>query len=72
MPAETGMATTGTLAADVAGTYIADTLLERAEKNTVFYDVCKKERIPNRSGEVIQRTKRSAASRCCGVDFLNR
>lgn len=57
MPAETGMATTGTLAADVAGTYIADTLLERAEKNTVFYDVCKKERIPNRSGEVIQFTR---------------
>ena len=57
MPAETNMQTTGTLAADVVGSYIADTLLDRAEKNTVFYDVCKKEKMPERSGEVIQFTR---------------
>jgi len=57
MPAETNMMTTGTLAADVMGTYIADTLLERALRNTVFYDICKKERLPNRMGEVIQFTR---------------
>lgn len=57
MPAETNMQTTGTLAADIVGTYIADTLLDRAERNTVFYDVCKKERLPSRNGEVIQFTR---------------
>lgn len=57
MPAETNMMTTGTLAADVVGTYLADTLLERGEKNMVFYDICKKERLPNRMGEVIQFTR---------------
>lgn len=57
MPAETNMMTTGSLAADVVGTYIADSLLERAEKNTVFYDICKKESLPPKSGEVIQFTR---------------
>lgn len=55
--AEANMQTTGTLAADVVGTYIADTLLDRAEKNTVFYDVCKKEKMPEKMGEVIQFTR---------------
>lgn len=54
MPAPTGMMTTGSLAADVVGTFIADTLLVRGEKNTVFYDVCKKENLPEKNGEVIQ------------------
>lgn len=57
MPTEPNMQTTGTLAADIVGVWLRDELLERAERDTVFYDLCDKTNLPQGNGQVVQFTR---------------
>lgn len=57
MPTEANLQTTGTLAADIVSEWLYDELLPRAMRDTVFYDLCDKVRIPERNGSVVQFTR---------------
>lgn len=57
MPTEPNMQTTGSLAADIVGIWLRDELLERAERDTVFYDLCDKTKLPEGNGSVVQFTR---------------
>ena len=57
MATERNLQTTGTLAADIVGVWLVDELLERAERNLVFYDLCRKTNIPERNGQIAQFTR---------------
>jgi N4-gp56 family major capsid protein len=57
MPAETNLSTTATLSPDILAVYMMDELLDRAEKDTVFWDKCEKSPIPEGSGKTAQFTR---------------
>lgn len=57
MPTESHMQTTGTLAADIVGVWLRDELLERAERNLVFWDCADKTQLPKHNGQVVQFTR---------------
>lgn len=57
MPTESNMQTTGTLAADIVGVWLKDELLDRAERDTVFWDCCEKTALPTGNGQVVQFTR---------------
>jgi N4-gp56 family major capsid protein len=48
------MQTTGTLAPGIAAVYMADQLLDRNDKNLVFYGLCKAEMLPSGNGKTVQ------------------
>jgi N4-gp56 family major capsid protein len=54
MPAETNLQTTQTLSADVVAEYIKDKLLERPERQTVFWALADKTDQPKGQGKVCQ------------------
>ena len=57
MATETNLSTVPSLSPDVMALYIADKLLERATKDTVFWDLCEKTAIPKGEGKTIQFTR---------------
>ncbi len=57
MPTEPNLQTTGNLAPDIVGIWLRDELLERAERNLVFYDLCDKTQLPRGNGQVVQFTR---------------
>lgn len=57
MPTEPNMQTQGTLAADIVGIWLKDELLERAERNLVFWDLADKTQLPKGNGSVVQFTR---------------
>lgn len=57
MPLEPNVQTTGTLAADIVGIWLKDELLERAERQTVFWDCCEQTNLPQGNGQVVQFTR---------------
>lgn len=57
MPSEPNLATSGSMSPDVLAVYMKDELLDRAEKDTVFWDLCEKSEIPKGSGKTIQFTR---------------
>ena len=57
MPSETNLQTTGTLAPDIVGIWLRDELLERAERQTVFWDLADKTQLPRGNGQVVQFTR---------------
>ena len=57
MPTEPSLGTSASLAPDVLAVYMQDELLERAEKDTVFWDLCEKSDIPKGSGKTTQFTR---------------
>lgn len=57
MPTETSLQTTGTLAPDIVGIWLKDELLERAERNLVFWDLADKTKLPTGNGSVVQFTR---------------
>jgi N4-gp56 family major capsid protein len=57
MPTEPNLQTTGTLAPDIVGIWLRDELLERAERNLVFWDICDKTQLPRGNGQVVQFTR---------------
>lgn len=57
MPTEANMQTTGTLAADIVGVWLRDELLDRAERNLVFWDCADKTQLPKGNGNVVQFTR---------------
>jgi len=57
MPTEAAMQTMGTLSADIVGVWLRDELLERAERDLVFWDCCDKTELPKGNGSVVQFTR---------------
>jgi N4-gp56 family major capsid protein len=57
MASETNLATVPSLSPDILAVYMADKLLERAKKDTVFWDLCEKTSIPKGEGKTIQFTR---------------
>lgn len=57
MPAEANLATSGSMSPDILAVYMMDELLDRAEKDTVFWNLCEKSTIPKGSGKTIQFTR---------------
>jgi N4-gp56 family major capsid protein len=57
MATEPNLATSATLSPDVLAVYMMDELLDRAERDTVFWDICEKSEIPKGSGKTAQFTR---------------
>jgi N4-gp56 family major capsid protein len=57
MPAEQNLATSGSMSPDILAVYMMDELLDRAEKDTVFWNLCEKSTIPKGSGKTVQFTR---------------
>jgi N4-gp56 family major capsid protein len=57
MPAETNLSTTATLSPDILAVYMMDELLDRADKDLVFWEKCEKSPIPEGSGKTVQFTR---------------
>ena len=57
MPGETNLMTQGSLSADMVGVWLRDELLDRADRQTVFWDVCDKTALPQGNGQVVQFTR---------------
>src|SRR5262245_10541584 len=57
MPAEQYLSTTASLSPDILAVYMMDELLDRAEKDLVFWDKCEKSPIPEGSGKTAQFTR---------------
>ena len=57
MATEPNLGTTASLSPDVLAVYMMDELLDRAEKDTVFWDLCEKSEIPRGSGKTAQFTR---------------
>lgn len=57
MPTEPNLQTTGSLSADTVGLWLKDELLDRAERQTVFWDVCDLASLPEHNGNVVQFTR---------------
>jgi N4-gp56 family major capsid protein len=57
MPTSPNLQTTGTLAPDIVGIWFRDELLERAERNLVFWNICDKTALPKGNGNVVQFTR---------------
>lgn len=57
MPTELNLQTTGTVSADTVGVWLKDELLDRADRNLVFWDVCDKTALPTGNGAVVQFTR---------------
>jgi len=57
MPAEQYLSTSASLSPDILAVYMMDELLDRAEKDLVFWDKCEKSPIPEGSGKTAQFTR---------------
>jgi N4-gp56 family major capsid protein len=57
MATETNLSTSASLSPDVLAVYMMDELLDRAEKDTVFWAICEKSDIPKGSGKTAQFTR---------------
>jgi N4-gp56 family major capsid protein len=57
MPAEQYLSTTASLSPDILAVYMMDELLDRAEKDLVFWEKCEKSPIPEGSGKTAQFTR---------------
>src|SRR5262245_15158613 len=57
MPAEANLATSGSMSPDILAVYMMDELLDRAERDTVFWNLCEKSPIPKGSGKTAQFTR---------------
>ncbi len=57
MPAEQYLSTTASLSPDILAVYMMDELLDRAEKDLVFWEKCEKSPIPENSGKTAQFTR---------------
>jgi|SRR5262245_5754328 len=57
MPAEQFLSTTASLSPDILAVYMMDELLDRAEKDLVFWDKCEKSPLPEGSGKTAQFTR---------------
>src|SRR5215467_2719246 len=57
MATDPNLATSASLSPDVLAVYMMDELLERAEKDTVFWGLCEKSPIPKGSGKTAQFTR---------------
>lgn len=57
MPAQTNLTTSGVMSPDILAVYMMDELLDRAEKDTVFWNLCEKSTIPKGSGKTVQFTR---------------
>src|SRR5262245_33382377 len=57
MPAEANLATSGSMSPDILAVYMQDELLDRAQKDTVFWNLCEKSTIPKGSGKTTQFTR---------------
>lgn len=57
MATEPNLGTSSSLSPDILAVYMMDELLDRAEKDTVFWDVCEKSEIPKGSGKTAQFTR---------------
>lgn len=57
MATEPNLATSASMSPDVLAVYMMDELLDRAEKDTVFWDLCEKSDIPKGSGKTAQFTR---------------
>src|SRR5258705_7952576 len=57
MPTEPNRQPSGTLSADIVGVWLKDELLERAERDTVFWDLTEKTNLPTGNGQVVQFTR---------------
>ena len=57
MASEANLATSASLSPDVLAVYMKDELLERSEKDLVFWDLAEKSEIPKGSGKTIQFTR---------------
>src|SRR5262245_8330000 len=57
MATEQNLATVPSLSPDILAVYMADKLLERAKKDTVFWDLCEHTTIPKGEGKTIQFTR---------------
>lgn len=57
MATQPNLATVPSLSPDILAVYMADKLLERAKKDTVFWDLCEHTTIPKGEGKTIQFTR---------------
>ena len=57
MATEPNLGTTASLSPGVLAVYMMDELLDRAEKDTVFWDLCEKSEVPKGSGKTVQFTR---------------
>ena len=57
MPSEPNLSTSGSMSPDILAVYMMDELLDRAEKDTVFWALCEKSTIPKGSGKTVQFTR---------------
>lgn len=57
MATEPNLGTSSSLSPDILAVYMMDELLERAERDTVFWDICEKSTIPKGSGKTAQFTR---------------
>jgi N4-gp56 family major capsid protein len=57
MPTEPNLSTSGSMSPDILAVYMMDELLDRAEKDTVFWPLCEKSTVPKGSGKTVQFTR---------------
>src|SRR5215813_4922856 len=57
MATELNLATSASMSPDVLAVYMMDELLDRAEKDTVFWDLTEKSTLPKGSGKTVQFTR---------------
>ena len=57
MPTEPNLATSASMSPDVMAVWMKDELLERSEKDLVFWDLCEKTEMPKGSGKTVQFTR---------------
>ena len=57
MATQPGLNITGNLSPDILAVYMMDELLDRAEKDTVFWNLCEKSTVPKGSGKTVQFTR---------------
>jgi N4-gp56 family major capsid protein len=57
MATQPNLATSGSMSPDILAVYMMDELLDRAEKDTVFWPLCEKSTIPKGSGKTVQFTR---------------
>jgi N4-gp56 family major capsid protein len=57
MPSETNLATTAVMSPDILAVYMMDELLDRADKDLVFWPLCEKSTLPEGNGKTVQFTR---------------
>ena len=57
MATQPNLATSGSMSPDILAVYMMDELLDRAEKDTVFWSICEKSTLPKGSGKTVQFTR---------------